>query len=66
VASAGFEDLEPATCLVNRYQAKARLSLHQDKNERDSEAPIVSVSPGISAIFLRDGLRRGDNPVQLQ
>jgi 2OG-Fe(II) oxygenase superfamily len=42
-ASAGFEGCEPDACLINRYDPGARLSLHQDKNERDFEAPIVSV-----------------------
>jgi len=50
--SAGFEDFEPDACLVNRYEPGARLSLHQDKNEHDFSAPIVSVSLGIPAVFL--------------
>ena len=54
-ASAGFEDFEPNACLVNRYEPGARLSLHQDKNERDFGAPIVSVSMGLPAIFLWGG-----------
>lgn len=55
VARAGFEDFEPDACLVNRYEPGARLSLHQDKNERDFSAPIVSVSLGIPAVFLWGG-----------
>src|SRR3981081_1328880 len=46
-ASAGFRGFEPDACLINRYNPGARLSLHQDKNERDLGAPIVSVSLGI-------------------
>src|SRR5439155_418450 len=43
-ARAGFDGFAPDACLVNRYEPGTRLSLHQDKNERDFEAPIVSVS----------------------
>lgn len=42
--SAGFDGFEPDACLINRYVPGARLSLHQDKNERDYEAPIVSIA----------------------
>jgi alkylated DNA repair protein (DNA oxidative demethylase) len=65
-ASAGFKDFKPDACLVNRYEPGARLSLHQDKNEQDFSAPIVSVSLGIPAVFLWGGLRRVDKPVQVQ
>jgi alkylated DNA repair protein (DNA oxidative demethylase) len=64
-ASAGFEDFEPDACLVNRYEPGARLSLHQDKDERDFGAPIVSVSLGLPAVFLWGGLRREDRPVRI-
>ena len=57
-AAAGFEHFEPDACLVNRYTPGARLSLHQDKNERDYTAPIVSVSLGMRATFLWGGLAR--------
>ena len=59
-AAAGFEAFEPDACLVNRYQPGTRLSLHQDRDERDLSAPIVSVSLGLAAVFLFGGLRRGD------
>ncbi len=65
-ASTGFKDFKPDACLVNRYEPGARLSLHQDKNERDFSAPIVSVSLGIPAVFLWGGLRREDKPVRVQ
>ena len=61
-ALAGFERFEPDACLVNRYEPGARLSLHQDQNERDFSAPIVSVSLGLPATFLFGGLRRSDTP----
>jgi len=61
-ARAGFDGFAPDACLVNRYEPGTRLSLHQDKNERDFEAPIVSVSLGLPAVFLFGGFRRADTP----
>ncbi len=58
--AAGFGHFEPDACLVNIYEPGTRLSLHQDRDERDFEAPIVSVSLGLPATFLFGGLRRGD------
>ncbi len=57
---AGFADFVPDACLINRYEPGARLSLHQDKDERDFTAPIVSVSLGIDAVFLFGGDARRD------
>ena len=65
-ANAGFEGFEPDACLINRYDPGARLSLHQDKDERDFSEPIVSVSLGIPAVFLFGGLRRADKPMRVQ
>jgi alkylated DNA repair protein (DNA oxidative demethylase) len=59
-AAAGFPDFAPDSCLVNRYAPGTRLSLHQDKNERDFDAPIVSVSLGLPATFLWGGRKRTD------
>jgi alkylated DNA repair protein (DNA oxidative demethylase) len=59
-ARAGFDGFVPDACLVNRYEPGARLTLHQDKNERDFRAPIVSVSLGIPAVFLFGGAKRAD------
>jgi alkylated DNA repair protein (DNA oxidative demethylase) len=59
-AQAGFDGFEPDACLVNRYVPGTRLSLHQDRDERDLRAPIVSVSLGIPAVFLFGGLERSD------
>ncbi|RTL26696.1 MAG: DNA oxidative demethylase AlkB [Burkholderiales bacterium] len=64
-AASGFNDFEPDACLVNRYRPGSRLSLHQDKDERDFSAPIVSVSLGMPAIFLFGGLRRADRAVRV-
>ena len=57
-AQAGFAGFTPDACLINRYQPGTRLSLHQDKNERDFSQPIVSVSLGIDAVFLFGGMIR--------
>lgn len=59
-AAAGFPGFTPDACLVNRYAPGARLSLHQDRNERDDAQPIVSVSLGLPATFLFGGLARTD------
>jgi alkylated DNA repair protein (DNA oxidative demethylase) len=61
-ARAGFENFLPDACLINSYEAGARLSLHQDKDERDAAAPIVSVSLGLPAIFLFGGAQRSVRP----
>jgi alkylated DNA repair protein (DNA oxidative demethylase) len=58
--AAGFEDFLPDACLVNRYEAGTRMSLHQDKDERQFAAPIVSVSLGLPAVFLWGGAARAD------
>ncbi|MCJ0762517.1 DNA oxidative demethylase AlkB [Variovorax terrae] len=63
--AAGFDGFEPDACLVNRYLPGSRLSLHQDKNERDYEAPIVSVSLGMPATFLFGGHARTDPIVKV-
>lgn len=59
-AQAGFADFLSDVCLINRYEPDARLSLHQDRDERDLSAPIVSVSLGLPAVFLWGGLKRKD------
>ncbi len=59
---AGFGGFSPDACLINRYQPSARMSLHQDKDELDLGAPIVSVSLGLPAVFLFGGLQRSDKP----
>jgi alkylated DNA repair protein (DNA oxidative demethylase) len=61
-AATGFAAFEPDACLINRYEPGAKLSLHQDKDERDFAAPIISVSLGLPAVFLWGGLRRSDRP----
>lgn len=61
-AEAGFTGFAPEACLINRYVPGAKLSLHQDKDELDYGAPIVSVSLGLPATFLFGGLKRSDTP----
>ena len=61
-AEAGFLKFSPDACLINRYQPGARMSLHQDRDEDDFGAPIVSVSLGLPAIFLFGGLKRSNKP----
>jgi DNA oxidative demethylase len=58
--AAGFEYFKPDACLINRYRPGARLTLHQDKDESDFSAPIVSVSLGLPAVFLFGGNIRKD------
>ena len=64
-ASAGFAEFVPDACLINRYEPGAKLSLHQDKDERDFSQPIVSVSLGIPAVFLFGGLKRADKTMRV-
>ena len=62
---AGFAGFRPDACLVNRYQPGARLTLHQDRNERDFAQPIVSVSLGLPAMFLFGGTQRNDKTARV-
>ncbi len=55
---AGFSQFVPDACLINRYEPGSRLSLHQDRNERDFAEPIVSVSLGLPVVFLFGGSSR--------
>jgi alkylated DNA repair protein (DNA oxidative demethylase) len=57
---AGFAKFVPDSCLINRYVPGAKMSLHQDKDEKSYEAPIVSVSLGLPAMFLFGGFQRSD------
>lgn len=64
-AEGGYGDFEPDACLINRYIPGARMTMHQDKDERDFNAPIVSVSLGLPAKFLFGGRQRNDRPVRI-
>ena len=61
-AEAGYANFLPEACLINQYVPGAKLSLHQDKDEKDLSAPIVSVSLGLSAVFLFGTPVRKDRP----
>lgn len=63
-AESGFAGFQPDACLINRYEPGSRMSLHQDKDERDLSAPIVSVSLGLPAVFLFGGLQRNERPTR--
>lgn len=65
-AAAGFAAFSPDACLVNRYEPGARMTLHQDRNERDFSQPIVSVSLGVAATFLFGGAERTSRPLRLR
>jgi DNA oxidative demethylase len=49
----------PEACLVNVYDPKARMGLHQDRDEADLEAPVVSLSLGDTGLFRFGGTARG-------
>jgi alkylated DNA repair protein (DNA oxidative demethylase) len=59
-AEGGFPAYDPDACLINRYDAGAKLGMHQDRDEKDPWAPIVSVSLGLPAVFLWGGKKRSD------
>jgi DNA oxidative demethylase len=65
-AEAGFTAFLPDVCLINKYEPGTRLSLHQDRDEREFNAPIVSVSLGLPATFLFGGLSRSERPRRLR
>jgi len=61
-AEAGYADFQPEACLINQYVPGAKLSLHQDRDEKDLAAPIVSLSLGLPAVFLFGGTERNQRP----
>ena len=64
-AKAGFASFVADACLINQYEPGSRMSLHQDKDEQDYSAPIVSVSLGLPAMFLFGGAQRSDRPLRV-
>jgi alkylated DNA repair protein (DNA oxidative demethylase) len=63
--TAGFPGFVPDACLINRYQPGAKMARHQDRDERDFAAPIVSVSLGLPATFLFGGEQRAERLARL-
>ncbi len=59
-ARAGFADFRPDACLINRYVPGVKMGLHQDRDEAGFQAPIVSVSLGLPAMFQFGGPDRKD------
>ncbi len=65
-ARAGFDGFAPDACLFSVYQPGARLSLHQDKDEREAAAhPLVSLSLGLPATFQLGGLARSNKTLKV-
>jgi DNA oxidative demethylase len=64
-AEAGFEGFLPDACLINRYEPGARLSLHQDKDEKNHGHPVVSVSLGLPAVFQFGSAGRSDKTLRV-
>lgn len=54
----GYPGFEPTVCLINYYAPGARMGLHQDKDEANLTAPIVSFSLGLAATFIWGGWQR--------
>ena len=61
---AGYANFKPGACLINEYKPGSKLSLHQDKDEKNLRQPIVSVSLGLPAIFQFGGQQREDRPAR--
>ncbi|ACS58539.1 2OG-Fe(II) oxygenase [Rhizobium leguminosarum bv. trifolii WSM1325] len=56
----------PEACLVNFYSDEARMGLHQDKDEQDFKAPVVSISLGNSCLFRVGGLSHNDRTLSFK
>ncbi len=65
-SQAGYQRFQPDACLINMYEPGAKLSLHQDRDEKDFSEPIVSVSLGLPAVFLFGTTSRGNKPGRYQ
>ena len=65
-AATGYPGFVPDACLINQYLPGTKMSLHQDRDEKDFAQPIVSVSLGLPVVFLFGGSKRSDKPQRLR
>ena len=65
-ATTGYPGFVPDACLINQYLPGTKMSLHQDRDEKDFAQPIVSVSLGLPVVFLFGGSKRSDKPQRLR
>lgn len=56
----------PQACLVNFYDEKARMGMHQDRDEEDLDAPVVSISLGDSCLFRVGGTTRNSRTLSFR
>ncbi|MBL4892485.1 MAG: alpha-ketoglutarate-dependent dioxygenase AlkB [Rhizobiaceae bacterium] len=56
----------PEACLVNYYEPDAKMGLHQDRDEQELDAPVLSVSLGDSALFRIGGEKRADKVISFK
>jgi alkylated DNA repair protein (DNA oxidative demethylase) len=59
-------DIRPEACLVNYYGPEAKMGLHQDRDEKELAAPVVSISLGDACLFRVGGIRREDRTVSFR
>lgn len=59
-------DIQPEACLVNYYGPDAKMGLHQDKDERELSAPVVSISLGDACLFRVGGVRREERTISFR
>ena len=56
----------PEACLINRYESGAKMGLHQDRDEQEFDAPVLSLSLGDAALFRIGGTTRGGKTISLK
>jgi alkylated DNA repair protein (DNA oxidative demethylase) len=59
-------DIQPEACLVNYYGPDAKMGLHQDKDERELSAPVLSISLGDACLFRVGGVRREERKISFR
>ncbi len=64
-AAVSFWPAPPDSCLVNWYDPTARMGLHQDRDEGDLTAPVVSISLGDTGVFRLGGVTRGGRTARI-